>query len=108
MGASTIARKVSTNPEARQQTACTKTRVNQLRVVVSDGARSGSAESVVFVMPESPPEVVVESPNTGSVFGGVSLLMLSASARDVEDGDVDDALIRWSSSIDGYCRLAAG
>lgn len=78
----------------------------RLRVVASDGARSATAESAVFSVPQNPPEVFIRSPAAGAVYGGLVSISLRATAYDTEDGGLDASAIRWSSSIDG--SLATG
>ena len=73
----------------------------RFRVVASDGARSSVAESAVFTVVQSPPEVLISSPGDGSLLAGPRTLVLKALARDAEDGELDGSSIRWSSSLDG-------
>ena len=73
----------------------------RIRVVASDGARSSTAESAVFAVAASAPEVFISSPGDASLLVGPRTVVLQASARDAEDGELDGTAIAWSSSLDG-------
>ena len=79
----------------------------KIRVVASDGARSTVAESAVFTLAESPPEVSILSPGGGSLVAGPRTLLVEASARDAEDGRLDGFSIGWTSSLDGALGTGA-
>ncbi|PCI58582.1 MAG: hypothetical protein COB35_13455, partial [Gammaproteobacteria bacterium] len=49
----------------------------------------------------SPPQITITSPNSGSSFNATDTVILSGSAIDIEDGTIDSSSLRWSSSIDG-------
>ncbi len=73
----------------------------RVRVTVSDGTRSATAESPVFTVALKPPEVFIHSPADGDGSGGFDSLILDSTAYDPEDGSLDSSAIQWSSDIDG-------
>ena len=77
----------------------------RIRVIASDGARSTTAESAVFTVAASPPEVFISSPGDGSLLAGPQTLVLQAAAYDPEDGAVGASSIQWSSSLDGQLGM---
>jgi len=70
-------------------------------VSVSDGLRSGFAESAVFRVAKHAPQVQVESPGSGAVLAESQGFMLEASGYDKEDGSLGFNAFSWASSIDG-------
>ena len=80
----------------------------RIRVVASDGARSATAQSAVFTVADNPPEVMVQSPSEGTVYGGLRSIILDAAAYDREDGSLDGSSVSWSSDIDGVIHAGAG
>ena len=73
----------------------------RVRVTVSDGTRSATAESPVFTVALKPPEVFIHSPADGDGSDGFDSLILDSTAYDPEDGSLDASAIQWSSDIDG-------
>jgi len=70
-------------------------------VSVSDGLRSGFAESAVFRVAKHAPQVQVESPGSGAVLAESQGFVLEASGYDKEDGSLGFNAFSWASSIDG-------
>jgi len=75
-------------------------------VSVSDGLRSGFAESAVFRVAKHAPEVQIESPSSGAVLADSQGFVLEASGYDKEDGLLGFNAFSWASSVDG--NLGAG
>jgi hypothetical protein len=71
-----------------------------LRILASDGVNTGVAVTAPFSMPEQTPQAAITGPNGGSFRPG-DLVWLQAIATDPEDGFLDGASVRWSSSRDG-------
>jgi hypothetical protein len=73
-----------------------------LRVIASDGVLTGEDDSdAVFSVPPKYPEVGIVSPVSGTSFGTSQTIVLVGTASDVEQGEFDDASLRWSSDIQG-------
>ncbi len=77
-----------------------------IRVVASDGIRSGSADSAPFTVPGKAPLAKIVAPAPGSVWTTSATVFLEGAATDAEDGAVDDAALAWTSDRDG--ALGAG
>lgn len=71
-----------------------------ITVTVSDTSSNASEAFDLVVTTNNPPVITVTSPVDGAGFLDTDTVNLSASASDVEDGDVS-ASLDWSSSIDG-------
>ena len=78
------------------------TTTGRLRVVASDGFLTAVDESDGdFTVPPKPPRVRILPP-TGTVpIVGARAAVLRGAARDVEDGPLADARLRWSSDLNG-------
>ena len=70
------------------------------RVLVSDGANTGSAVAGPFVVPEKPPIAEVTAPG-GTSFRQGQLVWLQGLAFDEDDGFLDGGSVTWSSNRDG-------
>jgi hypothetical protein len=64
------------------------------------------AQATVAVTVNGAPSVSITSPADGSQFGEGSPVLLTGTASDAEDGDLD-ASIAWSSSLDGALGTGA-
>ena len=77
----------------------------RFQVVVSDGVHSAIAESPIFVVAESAPEVYIESPLDGEVLSGDDPIYLEAWANDTVDGILDSIwdrnVFQWYSDVSG-------
>ena len=63
----------------------------------SDGATVIQSRTVSI---NSPPQLTLLSPSSGSLFMLQEIVKLTATANDLEDGNIS-ALIQWSSNLDG-------
>ncbi len=73
-----------------------------LRVLVSDGMNTTAATvGGLVVGPNRPPRVHIVSPLDGQTFRRGAMLILSAAARDPEDGGLADSAYTWYSDVDG-------
>jgi len=70
-------------------------------VSVSDGLRSGFAESAVLRVAKHAPRAQIESPASGAVSAESQGFVLEASGYDKEDGSLGFNAFSWASSIDG-------
>ncbi|SNS55250.1 Protein of unknown function [Micrococcales bacterium KH10] len=73
-----------------------------LKVIVSDGLRSSSAQTDPFSLPNLAPHVRIESPLDDALAAGSQSLFLSALVSDPEDGTLDDNQVTWISDLDGH------
>ena len=78
----------------------------RFRVIASDGIKSTSAESPLFIVAPHRPRVFIHNPTTTRSYGPGAMIALSASAYDAEEGSLSDSAITWTSDIDGH--LAVG
>lgn len=78
----------------------------RLRVVASDGFRTGHADTGDLVVPDGPPRLVlVTGPPSGTTYALRDLVVLSGRAVDLEDGPVER--LAWSSDRDGALGTGA-
>lgn len=73
----------------------------KLRVIATDGFRTGSAESAPFAIDRKAPGVLISQPASGSYVVGNASLALEGSGYDLEDGQLGDSSLTWTSSING-------
>ena len=78
-----------------------------MRVVASDGVRTTAAQSALFAVAANAPDVRIDSPDEGAIYGGLQPLALKASAYDREDGRLGSSALLWASSIDGALGTGA-
>ena len=79
-----------------------------ITAMVTDSHGNTSSVSVaITVLPNTAPELVLLSPANGSVFMLQEFIKLTATADDLEDGDIS-AGIQWSSSLDGFLGTGRG
>jgi hypothetical protein len=71
------------------------------RVVATDGVNAGFGESAAITVPNKPPYVEITDPLDGAVLQEGDLAVLQGSATDLEDGQLSDASLVWSSDKDG-------
>lgn len=77
------------------------------RVIASDGFNTVSSQNQTpITVPQKAPQVNIDSPTEGAVFGAGNLVILNGNAIDYEDGILSDDAFVWSSDIDG--RLGQG
>jgi hypothetical protein len=75
----------------------------KIRVIASDGGNSASDESDgVFILPNTPPMPVIQSPGHQAIFPQAQRVPLAASATDREDGVLPAEALSWESSLDGF------
>jgi len=73
-----------------------------VRVLVSDGANTGTATSVPFTVPKKAPQTPeISEPPSGSFLTAADPILLSASAFDPDDGDLSGTSLQWSSNLQG-------
>jgi uncharacterized delta-60 repeat protein len=73
-----------------------------IRVIASDGFRSNIDQSNnFFSINIHAPQPVISSPINNSYFVGDQNIVLSGSAFDLEDGQLNDASLLWSSDLEG-------
>ncbi|MFW5942284.1 MAG: hypothetical protein ACOCXI_10815 [Chloroflexota bacterium] len=75
---------------------------SQLRVISSDGLRSGSDTSSTFFVPLLAPEANIISPADEALFWPAQLVTLVGEAHDADDGLLDDSALSWTSDLDGF------
>ncbi|MBK9714255.1 MAG: hypothetical protein IPO81_23555 [Kouleothrix sp.] len=74
---------------------------SRVRVVASDGLLSGIGTSGDFSVPTKAPQAQIAAPADNATFYPAQQVVFQGSAYDVEDGQLADASLQWSSSIDG-------
>ena len=73
-----------------------------IKVLVSDGANTGSATSGAFtVAHKTPAKVVIISPISGAVVPTADTLQLVGFAYDVDDGMLTGSKLAWTSDLQG-------
>ena len=73
-----------------------------IRVLVSDGFYTAQDESDgTFTVAKHPPQVSIQTPISNSLYVGEQLITLEGDAYDIEDGQLDDSALTWSSDMDG-------
>jgi hypothetical protein len=77
------------------------TTTGMFEVVASNGVRSTFVRSTHFTVADSPPKVIIFSPFGGSPLPETTLVTLSGSATDLEDGALNGAQLTWISDLDG-------
>lgn len=83
------------------------TEAARVRVLVSDGANSGTAESGDFTVPGKLPTAEILLPVTDDVFYVGDGVQLQASAYDVDDDFLDGSDVVWTSDLDGEVATGA-
>ena len=74
----------------------------RLRIVASDGFHTAVDETAgVFAVANTPPSVMISSPETGSEVTTDDLVILRGRAMDVEDHVYNDNQLSWRSDKDG-------
>jgi hypothetical protein len=73
----------------------------RLRVIASDGALSGIADSEPFAVPTKAPLAEIVLPSDNATFFPAQPITFVGNAYDAEDGVLGDAALQWSSSLDG-------
>lgn len=78
-----------------------------IKVLASDGFHSAQDVSDnPFAVPNKPPTAAIISPSFGARFNTGSLVVLEGLGADLEEGDMDESALRWTSDRDG--SLGAG
>lgn len=74
----------------------------RIKLVMSDGANTGTTVSPPLTVPKKvPQDVRIVHPANGAVFAQQALVEFEGSAYDVDDGILDGAAVTWTSSLDG-------
>ena len=73
----------------------------RINVFVTDGVRTANASSNTFVVPNREPTASILQPMENSVFESESIIHLTGSEMDPEDGTLPDTSLAWRSDIDG-------
>lgn len=74
----------------------------RFRVVATDGVNTAFDETPNPIsVPNKPPWVVITEPEDQAVFAPGSLVLLKGSATDLEDGNLPDEALHWSSDRQG-------
>lgn len=74
----------------------------RFRVVATDGLNIGYDETDEAIsVPNKAPDVVVLHPADGAVFAPGGLVVLQGKATDMEDGNLADGVLHWSSDVQG-------
>jgi uncharacterized repeat protein (TIGR01451 family) len=71
------------------------------QVTASDGFNATSAQTGPVTIPDHPPTVAIDVPLPRDVFTANEPIILRASARDLEDGDLADPQFHWTDSVSG-------
>lgn len=66
-----------------------------IRVIASDGVNTGSDTSGPFTVQRHTPIVHINTPSNRAFFVLDSQIVLTGSARDAEDGPLDDEALKW-------------
>lgn len=73
-----------------------------IRIIASDGFKTAVDYSdATFSVGNNPPDAFVLAPNTDDTFTGDEVLILEATALDMEDGQLPGTQLQWSSDING-------
>lgn len=74
----------------------------RIRVIASDGFRLGwDASDAPFTVPNQPPRLQLLLPPAHEAFSRDQQVLFAAEARDLEDGELADERVVWSSDRDG-------
>ncbi len=73
----------------------------RIRVRVTDGILSGSAESAIFSVPAKPPAVFIDDPEFGLSYEIGDDVILDGDAADLYDDKIPDSSLVWSSNRSG-------
>lgn len=71
------------------------------RVVATDGVNTGYGDSATVSIPAKPPLVAITAPSDGEVVQEGELVVLQGVATDLEDGQLGDESLHWTSDQDG-------
>ena len=72
-----------------------------IRVWVSDGFHTASADSPVLSVPDKAPTALITEPGEGRIVSPSKALLLEGSARDPEEGSMTGRALSWWSARDG-------
>lgn len=78
----------------------------KIRVVASDGINSGEGQSIEFLVPAKAPEAYIEELPTASYEVGEEITF-DAEILDLQDDEIDETKIQWTSSISGPLGFGA-
>jgi outer membrane protein assembly factor BamB len=70
----------------------------KVRVIVTDGFHTATAEAGPFSVAKRSPRARIESPAEGAIFAPGAFIVLRGSAYDPEDGPLTGGALRWNSS----------
>jgi alpha-tubulin suppressor-like RCC1 family protein len=72
-----------------------------LRVVATDGIRSGFSDIGGLTVPDKPPTATIDAPTSGTTITAAQALELDGSGFDPQVGALTGAQLSWVSSLDG-------
>jgi len=79
-----------------------------IRVIASDGANSGQDQSdAIFTVSKKPPQIFISNPRANAAVPPNSAVPLEGLGIDLEDGNLADADLQWSSDKDGALGTGA-
>jgi hypothetical protein len=73
----------------------------QIAIVATDGINAGEGESRNFIVASKPPEVFIGLPEGGGAFLFGHEIVFDGDAFDLQDDDITESQLRWSSNISG-------
>jgi hypothetical protein len=79
----------------------------QIRVTATDGVNATAAFSQIFSVPPKPPEITINPLKWGHDYETGDEVLLSAEAYDLQDEELPDDNIVWSSNINGVLGKGA-
>jgi len=74
---------------------------SQIRILASDGFNTTIADSAAFEVPRKAPDVVILTPENDTLFHPHEAIVLDGDADDLEDGELTDISLTWSSDRQG-------
>ncbi len=72
-----------------------------IAIIATDGINAGEGVSRQFIVPAKPPEVFIEDLPHGGVFAQGHDVFLDGDAFDLQDDDITEGQMRWSSNVSG-------
>jgi hypothetical protein len=73
----------------------------QIGVIATDGINAAEAESLEFTVPAKAPEVFIEDVQDDGVIVVGHEFLLEGDAFDLQDDDIPESRLRWTSNISG-------
>ena len=79
----------------------------KIAVIATDGVNTTEVESAEFVVAAKPPAVFIETLPSGGVTGAGREVALEGVAEDLQDGEIPDSNLQWSSNISGALGIGS-